>query len=217
MSRLSTTPNAQIMTEARAALSGRWALAVGMSAVLFGIALVSAMLGHLGSLLDVLIKGPLEIGVATVFLQFIRGQESRVSQLFCGFDRFVTGLAAYLLMILFIFLWALLLIVPGVIAMLSYAMTFYILADEPGIGARAAIAKSKIMMFGNKWKYFCLICRFAGWFLLGVATLGIGFLWIVPYMMTSFARFYLDLCDLPAEIAPPAVPAEAEGYHFGDE
>jgi uncharacterized membrane protein len=69
-------------------------------------------------------------------------------------------------------------------------------------------------MFGNKWKYFCLICRFIGWFLLGVVTLGVGFLWIMPYMMASLSRFYLDIRDLPAA---PASAWSDPNYSLDDE
>jgi uncharacterized membrane protein len=96
-------------------------------------------------------------------------------------------------MLLFVILWALLLIVPGIIAAISYSMTFYIMADNKEMSAQDAIRKSKVLMTGNKYRYFCLGCRFIGWFILGIVTLGIGFLWIMPYFMVSNARFYESL------------------------
>jgi uncharacterized membrane protein len=73
-------------------------------------------------------------------------------------------------------------------------MTFFVMADNPGIGAIEAIDRSKKMMRGRRWKLFCLYCRFIGWAVLAVIfTLGIGFLWLEPYMRTSIARFYDDL------------------------
>jgi uncharacterized membrane protein len=96
-------------------------------------------------------------------------------------------------MILFILLWTLLLIIPGIIAAISYSMTFYILADDNSIGAMDAIDKSKKMMDGYKWKCFCLGLRFLGWALLCILTLGIGFLWLMPYMQVSMAKFYDDV------------------------
>ena len=56
-----------------------------------------------------------------------------------------------------------------------------------------ALKKSKDMMMGHKWRLFCLFTRFLGWILLGILSLGIGFLWIGPYIMTSTANFYIDL------------------------
>ena len=76
---------------------------------------------------------------------------------------------------------------------LSYAMTFFILADDDTVGPRQAISKSKEMMTGNRWKLFCLTCRFWGWSLLCVLTCGIGFIWLFPYMAISMAKFYDDL------------------------
>jgi uncharacterized membrane protein len=87
----------------------------------------------------------------------------------------------------------LLLIVPGIIAAISYSQTFYILADDPGMDAISAIDKSKKMMRGYKWKYFCLGLRFIGWALLCILTLGIGLFWLDTYMQTSFAKFYDDV------------------------
>lgn len=84
-------------------------------------------------------------------------------------------------------------LIPALIAQYRYAMTFYVAQDHPGIGALEAIRRSKQLMDGNKWKLFCLQWRFFWWGLLCVFTLGIGILWLVPYMMTSQARFYDDL------------------------
>ena len=132
-------------------------------------------------------------GLAIVFLTLARSQGATFGMMFDGFMRFGTAFAAYLLMAIFVLLWALLLIVPGIIASLSYSMTYYIIRDDPTVGALEAIGRSKKMMRGSKWKFFCLQWRFLGWALLCLLTLGIGFLWLAPYMMTSMARFYEDL------------------------
>jgi hypothetical protein len=69
-------------------------------------------------------------------------------------------------------------------------MAFYVLADNPGIGVMAAINESKRLMRGNKMKFFILGLSFIGWLLLGVLTMGIAYIWIVPYMESSFVAFY---------------------------
>lgn len=79
-------------------------------------------------------------------------------------------------------------------------MTFYILAEDESIGAKAALDKSKKMMYGYKWKYFCLIWRFFGWFLLCILTLGVGFLWLMPYIQVSMVKFYDDIKDRPIAV-----------------
>ena len=81
-------------------------------------------------------------------------------------------------------------------------MTFFVLADDPTIGPLQAIKKSTVMMSGKKWKYICLQLRFIGWGILSVLTCDIGFLWLIPYITTAKAHFYLDVKDrasLPKE------------------
>jgi len=94
---------------------------------------------------------------------------------------------------LFIFLWMLLLIVPGIVAAYSYRMSLYLLIDNPEIGVSEALRKSKEMMNGYKARLFYLDLSFIGWALLCVLTFGIGILWLYPYMLTSQAIFYEEL------------------------
>ena len=94
---------------------------------------------------------------------------------------------------LFIFLWTLLLVIPGVVAFYSYAMTGYILAEHPEMAAGEVIAASKEMMSGNRWRLFCLHISFIGWAILCGFTFGIGNLWLNPYMNVSEAAFYREI------------------------
>lgn len=102
-------------------------------------------------------------------------------------------LGAMLLTNVYIVLWALLLIIPGIIKAFSYAMTPFILNDYPELTANQAIDLSSKMMKGHKFDLFWLMLSFLGWVLLGLLTLGIGYLWLVPYMYTSLAGFYNDV------------------------
>lgn len=189
----SQTHNRDLMAQARACLSGNWGFAIGIFVVAELISMAVSIIPLVGWLISLAITGPLTLGMTIVFLTIARSQGVQFGMLFDGFKRFGTSFGAYLLMGLFTFLWTLLLIVPGIIAALSYSMTFFILRDDPTVGALDAIGRSKKMMQGNKWKYFCLQWRFFGWALLCILTLGIGFLWLLPYIMTSTARFYEDL------------------------
>jgi len=186
-------PNREIMLQAKEALSGRWGLAIGV------MLLYQIILGVTDSaftpFVALVITGPMNVGLAVFSLSLSRRQDARLEQLFAGFERFGTNFIAYLLYSVFVFLWFLLLIIPGIIAMLSYSQTFYILAEDKNIGAYDAIMKSKDMMNGYRWKYFCLGLRFIGWWILCILTFGIGFLWLMPYMSVSCARFYDDVSD----------------------
>ena len=137
--------------------------------------------------------GPLLLGFTNFFLSFSRGEKPPITTLFSGFNRFGESFVAYLLISVFTFLWTLLLIIPGIIAALSYSQTFYIPSDNHNISSTDAINESKRIMVGNKWKYFFLNLRFFGWAILCVISLGIGFLWLWPYMSVSHAKFYDDV------------------------
>ena len=187
------TLNKDLMAQAREALSGRWKLAVGAFFVYTLILVAIGFIPFAGGIITLLIAGALTLGISTFSLTIARKGEANLEMIFSGFKYFGKTLGLFLLMCLFILLWMLLLIVPGIIASISYSLAFYIMSDDPNIGAMEAIDKSKKMMYGYKWKYFCLCCRFIGWILLGILSLGIGFLWIMPYMYVSFAKFYDDV------------------------
>nr|WP_321373190.1 DUF975 family protein [uncultured Bacteroides sp.] len=198
--------NVALMRMAKESLRDKWGLAIGtflvytliINGLQFNYSFYSNMFGtnllaSTGGLVSLIIGGPMTLGISYFALAISRNQEARFEQLFKGFNNFGTALGAYLLMAIFVILWMLLLIIPGIIAAISYAMTFYIIADNPSIQVMDAIDKSKKMMYGYKWKFFCLNLRFLGWAILCLFTLGIGFLWLIPYMEISFAKFYDDI------------------------
>ncbi|MDR2938603.1 MAG: DUF975 family protein [Prevotellaceae bacterium] len=196
------TENKDLMTQARENLKGNWGLPIGVSLV---CAIIVGGFGLIvppfGSLAVLLVAGPLYLGLYDFYLAFSRGHNVRFSQLFDGFSYFVTALLTYLLMVLIILLGLLLLIVPGIIWSFAYSQTFFVLADNPTISPTDALRKSREMMNGYKWKYFCLSCRFIGWALLCILTLGIGFIFLAPYMQLSFTKFYEDVKANYVEVA----------------
>ena len=94
---------------------------------------------------------------------------------------------------IFIFLWSLLLVIPGIVKCFSYSMTPFILEENPELSANEAIDRSRAMMKGHKFDLFWLILSFIGWMILCFFTLGLGWLWLAPYMQTSVAAFYEDV------------------------
>lgn len=135
----------------------------------------------------------INLGYARFNLTLIDGGTPEIGDLFSYFPHFKTAFCARFLIGLYTLLWTLLLIFPGIIASYSYAMTFYILAEEPNLTAREAIARSKELMEGNRWRLFCLEFSFIGWSLLAALTFGIGNLWLTPYKQAARAAFYRDL------------------------
>ena len=205
MNYISTTSNQALMTRALKSLKGKWATAIGAWLVFFiltNLTTGSEWQGNDGGdykvslkIIALIIGGPLTLGYTTLILLISRNQKPDFAILFSGFKHFGASLAAYLLMFIFIILWALLFIIPGIIACLRYSQTFYILSEDENIGSLGAISKSKEMMVGNKWKLFCLYCRFIGWFILCIITLGFAGLYVGPYLSQSCANFYNDLIN----------------------
>ena len=115
---------------------------------------------------------------------------NRSSITFKGYFR---SLAAMFLMSLVVGLLTLLLIIPGVIASMAFYLTPYILKDNPELSILDTLRLSRKMMHGHKMQLFCLQLSFIGWGLLNLLTLGIGTLWLLPYMTTTMAAFYQDL------------------------
>lgn len=146
-------------------------------------------------LLLFLVMVPLGIGYYQAFkVLFTDGDNKLTANCFrLSFGNYFKNIAAYLLMCLFIFLWTLLLIIPGIIKALAYSMTPFILQDFPELSVNQAINLSQKMMKGHKFDYFWLGLSFIGWILLGLLTLGIGYIWLIPYMYTSYAAFYEEV------------------------
>lgn len=155
------------------------------------VAIVSVAL--IWALITFFIGGAIELGYCRFNKNLIQGTDPKFTDLFSRMDIFLKALGLRLVITLFTVLWAILLVIPGIIAALSYSMAFYIMEEDPSIGILDAIRRSKEMMMGNKWRLFCLGISFIGWFLLSVCTLCIGFLWLIPYANASFAAFYLEV------------------------
>lgn len=122
-----------------------------------------------------------------------RRKDPELGTLFGFFPHWKNAAIAKLLETVYVFLWSLLFIIPGIIASYSYAMTSYILAEHPEMAPSEAIERSKEMMEGNRWRLFCLQFSFIGWSLLCSLTLGIGNLWLTPYRQAATAAFYRDI------------------------
>jgi uncharacterized membrane protein len=142
---------------------------------------------------DVFTTGGLILGTSLIFLNICRNQPAHIGQLFKYFTNgklLVRGMMWYVLQSVYLNLWSLLFIIPGIIKGFSYSMTPYILIDHPELSVNEAITKSREMMNGHKMELFALQLSFIGWFLLSLLTLGLGFIWLIPYYSATEAQFY---------------------------
>ena len=154
---------------------------------------------------------PLNIGVAQNVLAWSRGEDiNKWKVLFGGFNSakiFFKQVGVVVLNTILCALWAILLIVPGIIKGLAYSMYPYVLRDEPDLSVWQTLKKSEAIMKGYKGKLFLLYLSFVGWFILGAFTFGILYIWLTPYVMTSTVRFYDDVRRAYYNGNDPARPA----------
>ena len=179
------------LTSTAARGSGLFNPAVAMATI--GTSLITSFATFAFSLFA---GGPLTAGVENAFNKFYSNSDyNTVGNMFrlgFGEGRYWKNVWGMFLMGLFTALWTLLFIVPGIIKSFAYALTPYILIDNPELGPNEARLKSIELMRGYKGKLFGLWLSFIGWFLLCILSLGIGFIWLTPYIKTSFAAFYRD-------------------------
>ena len=139
---------------------------------------------------------PLSIAIVWFYLDLVREKNAEISQVFTIYtdvNVMLKVIGASIMVGIFTFLWSLLLIIPGIIKGLAYSQTFMLLKDHPEYSIFEAITESRRRMHGYKWKYFLLNLSFIGWGILCLISLGIGFLWLTPYVYASNATFYQNL------------------------
>lgn len=204
--------NQEYKNAALAALKGKWAPAVVVSIIYLIISIAVSLISEvydettmtanaamalLGSslIISIFVSMPMGVGFYNTYKELaVTGDDNCTANMFkTGFGRYFHNIWGMFLMGIFVFLWMLLLIIPGIVKAFAYALTPYILVDYPELSANEAINLSKNMMKGHKFDYFCLGLSFIGWGLLAVLTCGIGFIWFMPYYYTTMAEFYQDV------------------------
>lgn len=161
---------------------------------IFPIVMTSLWILLLWGLVIIAISGMIQLGYCRYLLNNEDYQYGQLNDLFSQKHRFTDGLIMSLLRSLFITLWSMLCGIPGIIARYAYAMTPFILLENPNVRPIDAIKQSKELMQGHKMDLFLLDLSFIGWNLLCILTLGIGYLWLIPYKNASYAAFYRSLC-----------------------
>lgn len=160
-----------------------------------GLAMILAIVVLIWGIVQLVIGGAMTLGYYQFHQNLVKEEEAEVSTLFVHKDKLWHGFCLNFWQILYVFLWTLCFIIPGIMAACSYAMAPYIANDHPEMTAREAIAASKEMMHGHRWRLFCLEISFIGWELLAALTLGLGSFSVAPYRQTAEAFFYQSLLD----------------------
>lgn len=140
-----------------------------------------------------IIGSAVELGLCSYFISLQRRKECGAENLFHYFSVFGRAILLRLYIFLLVFLWSLLLIVPGIVAAYRYSMAPYLMSQNPQLDIEEAVALSSRMTYGHKGRLFCLDLSFIGWIILGMIPFGAGMLLVAPYMLSARAAFFLDL------------------------
>lgn len=144
---------------------------------------------------EVLLSALFTFGIISFSLKISRNEEVTYKELFSKTHLWLFFILVTLLVGIFVSLWSILLIIPGIIATYAYRMVYFIKLDNPDIGVLEAISKSKEIMRGHKLDLFILQLSFIGWIILGAFTFGILYLWLVPYMSITECNFYNSIIN----------------------
>lgn len=210
------TTRAELKSRAKAALKGNYAYSVVLCLIVMLIAGIIASIsvaislatgfeadGSYSSspigqlflyLAELFIVIPISVGLTRFFIQLSKGSKPEMSTIGYVFKNgLLNTVGVIFVQSVYIMLWSLLFIVPGIIKSYQYYMITYLLAENPKLERKRAFEITKAMMKGNKWRAFVLGLSFIGWALLCSITFGIGYIFLVPYMNATFVEFYLDL------------------------
>ena len=178
----------------------------GKIGILFLIFLIIAIIGVgssfvpiVGWFATIIIMPAFNISLCMIFLNLAKREDISVGDVFKGFN--ITGKAVWLYIItnFFVFLWSLLLIIPGKIKTFSYSMAPFILADNPNLTSSEALSESIRIMDGHKFDLFVLQLSFFLWYILGAITFGIAYVYVVPYYEATMVNFYNEIKDKKIE------------------
>ena len=200
------TKNSELRRQSREQLGGKifatnWLLMV-VAGIIIGV--VSAITRNplfLAGIAGLVLAGAIRYGTARITVNLAKGGEKvEFRDLITGFtDGFGKIFLLGFMSDLFVFLWGLLFIIPGIVKSYSYAMAPYIMQDDPSKNWKQCIDESRQMMNGHKAQLFWLEFSFIGWTLLGMLCLGVGVLFVTPYINQARANFYLALKEQQAE------------------
>ncbi len=184
----------ELKNMAKEQIKGKIGILFIMGLVMMAISLALAFIPVFGGLISGWVLEPaFTLSIIGVFLGICKGETPTVSNVFDGFYDLWCAFKVYFFTGIFVFLWSLLLIVPGIIKAYSYSMSIYILAENKGMPALEAIRRSKEMMEGHKMDLFVLWLSFIGWNMLGIITCGIAYIWAAPYMIATMTNFYNEI------------------------
>lgn len=144
---------------------------------------------------SIFIVGPLTVGLSQYFLKQ-RERDVDYNYLIKPFkDGFKEAFLGMLMMYVFVFLWTLLLIIPGIVKYYAYRMVPFVLAQNPNMDWKEALDLSKEMTYGEKLNIFILDLSFLGWMILAIIPFCLGVPFLFPYIQATYTELYIKLSE----------------------
>ena len=200
----------QLKSMAKEQIKGKIGILFLISLIISLISSAASAIPGVGSIAVAVVVGPaFSLATVRIYLAITKGTTPVIKDAFSCFNEFFPAFKTSFLVSIFTFLWSLLFVIPGIIKGISYSQAMYILAENPTIGAREAINRSKAMMEGHKMEYFILSLSFIGWAILACFTFGLLYIWLIPYMSATFTNYYNSLKPVVIAEEPAAEEAPA--------
>lgn len=158
--------------------------------LLITVTVIALVASALAILIHLFFSNIVRVGYSRYLLNVVDQQEQKIDDLFSCFQDYGKTFRLGFFRDIRVFLWSLLFIIPGILAHYNYSMAAFIMLDHPEYTENQCLEESKRLMYGKRWRLFCLELSFIGWYFLSVLSFGIGSIWVCPYENVTYAVFY---------------------------
>lgn len=200
----------RIKSFAKSKLKEQYGMALLLTVLLLAANLLCVWNNEIALICGVLIMPAISLSLVNMYISLLASDRLRFRHLFYGFRDWWSAFKLNLFSTLYIYLWTLLFIIPGIVHAFAYSQARYILASNPRMGAHECLRRSKALMKGHKREYFRLILSFFGWVLLCIPTFGLLLIWVLPYFQATLATFYISILPDEEESAQGTAPVANE-------
>lgn len=179
--------------------SANWMYALLVCLLVNIVLSVLNVIPGIGSLAVFVLTGVVTFGQSYCFLKQTRDDKQMdLKDFLVGFNDFASVTVLGIMQTLFIALWSLLFVIPGIVKAYAYSMAYYIKADHPEYTWKQCLDASQGLMMGHKAELFVQDLSFIGWLFVGALCFGVGTLWVLPYIEAARAQFYQSLVNYQA-------------------
>lgn len=178
----SASSNASSAADTSALAGITWEVILVMLAIFVIVGVITFLIGSIVGL-----------GYAKFNLELYKNETADFKMVFSERSRYKDCFKLFFMQFLYVTIGSILFVIPGIIAFYGNIMGAFIMVENPEMSAKEALAASRAMMKGNKWRLFCLSWSFIGWDILAALSMGVGHLFLCPYVEAAAAAFYNEI------------------------